>query len=156
MGQHIQSRLSWRPLMAPKFGSLRPDISFMPTDSEIAEAKLILTQTDMAKKKSHMASMTAWLKKNKDECEANATALQSRGEDRQSYLVKCLCYQKRKGESKMINVKGQSHTQAATKEYEWLDVFQLRSKFGKTKNRCLGGEWQVGDEAMPLDRIDRS
>ena len=133
--------------------------SIRPSDDEIKAAKLILNNSTSAAKRSKMACMTAWLKRNADGA-GNDAALGSRGQTREDYLLKYLVSVNRKQNATSSTIAEQSSSSSKTNNmdfYYWNKFVmdrELGAKVGEVWRKSGKLRWEpcpvTGDESEDL------
>ena len=119
--------------MAPKGAKLGDAYllkDVVPTQSEIEAARKILQGADIKAQKSHMACMAAYAKRTGQD-----DAVNSRGEDRATYLERYLVAQlRKKGHvGRTTNVKEVETDQSNITDVKWMAMEEMDTTFGKLK-----------------------
>ena len=78
---------------------------YEPSAAELEKARAILSECDAKEQKSKMASMVGYVKRQPD-AEMHKEVAESRGENRQQYLVRYMAYQLTRGQNKMSHTNG--------------------------------------------------
>ena len=143
--------------MPPKLPSLSLN-KIDPTREEIEEALVFLrgaSADEQKKRKALQSSMMQWLNQNKEEGD-NVAALDSRGEARESYLLKFYAFQARSKQAtqKVENVKSVSkQKQRFVEMHEWGKE-TMDQELGRARAES-SSKWQDQMDPLPAHEIRR-
>ena len=122
-----------------------------PTSAELAVARAILGSSDDRRKKSAMAAMTAFVKRN--DTANNADIAKSRGQERQDYLLRYMALQQRKAKGITTNEQVSTHEETENLDYVFWCKFEMTKNVGEAKAEA----WiQSGKLTWHPDRVTGS
>ena len=117
-------------LMAPKVGAV--DLAkFTPTPEEMQAARTILNSSDEKRKRSGMAAMTQFLKRNP--CDSTDMISASRGNERLDYLARYLAYQQRKSKGTTTSASIAFQDDIAHADYMFWSEYEIKKQVGEEK-----------------------
>jgi hypothetical protein len=125
------------------------------TEEELADARKILLKADNKNMKAKMQSMTTWLKKIENS-EGNASALQSRGEERKQYLEAWLVHQMRckTGEKTTEVATEVNDSKDTVDENHWWSSEKMDAELGPLKAQSWRDSGKLPHRPDPISGAD--